>query len=370
MLNLLSFSLSLLLLGCEPAELRINATAYTLHCLETGSGQSEMDLADVNGDGFLDLLVVTLERNELILFLGDGTGRLTESARYPAGENPSSVDAADLNNDGHADVLIANHETAYLTMLTGDGTGMFKPAPYSPLGISVAPHPHMAAAMDVDNDGYRDILVDHRSGKGVWMVKGTSDGTFKEEGSIMYTGGDPYRGFAAGDLNGDQRVDFVTPNPGDIGITLSTESDDEPFAPPIMLPAGSPFAVGVSDLNGDGFPDVIAASNDGRNPVFIFFGQENGQFDEKNGIRLDMAAGAKQIATGDINGDGTGDAIVSTWNGEVLVVSGSATKVDGERIEVTPNPWGIAVGDLNGDGKDDIVIGDGVASQTRVLVSH
>jgi hypothetical protein len=82
-----------------------------------GFTASSVAIADVNGDGHLDLIVATLDPNgpnglgpgELGVLLGNGDGTFQEATEFPSGgETPLSVVAADVNGDGKPDLLVAN----------------------------------------------------------------------------------------------------------------------------------------------------------------------------------------------------------------------------------------------------------------------
>ncbi|MFK7848400.1 MAG: FG-GAP repeat domain-containing protein [Rhodothermales bacterium] len=344
--------------------------SFTKYCLEIGEGQSAMTLVDINEDGHLDLAVVNEASSELILFIGDGTGSLKRVNVLDAGENPTSVTAADLNEDGNVDLVIANHETSYLTLLNGDGKGSFQEARNSPLYIPVEPHPHVARVADVDQDGHLDLLVDHRSGRGLLVIRGLGAGTFESQGEVISTGGDPYRGFALGDINGDQRPDLVTPNSNEIGIVLSSNPEGMSFDQLPSLQSTSPFAVDIIDSNGDGKLDIVSASNNGRMPIQVFYGDKKNRFQEAPESPFRMNSGAKQIATGDTNGDGYGDVLVSNWTTDLLLILGDQESLRTVSIEGIDTPWGLAIGDLNEDGKDDVLIGDGVLSKASIFLSQ
>ena len=355
---------------CEPGQVKFGEDSFTKFCLEIGDGQSAMTLVDINEDGHLDLAVVNEASNELILFIGDGTGSLKRAEMMEAGENPTSVTAADLNEDGNVDLVIANHETSYLTLLNGNGNGSFQAAQNSPLHIDVEPHPHMARVADVDQDGHPDLIVDHRSGLGLLVVRGLGAGVFESQGEVIGTGGDPYRGFALGDINGDLRPDFVTPNSNEIGIALSSNPEGMSFDQLPSLQSTSPFAVEIADINRDGKLDIVAASNNGNMPVQVFLGDKKHRFQEAPESPFRMNSGAKQIATGDINGDGYGDVLVINWNSGLLLILGGEESLRTASLEGIDTPWGLTIGDLNEDGKDDVLIGDGVLSKASIFLSQ
>ncbi|HKJ28274.1 MAG TPA: VCBS repeat-containing protein, partial [Anaerolineales bacterium] len=175
-------------------------------------------LADFDQDGHLDL--ASAGEPNLTIYRGDGDGGFTRQSQATAGVNPVDLAAVDINEDGFLDLVIANHDTDFLTILLGSSDMEFSPAPNSPLHIAVSPHPHAVQAADLDRDGHVDLVIDHRDGEGLLVLKGNGDGSFIQPGILVDMGGDPYRGMAIGDINGDELLDMLTPNPAEVGVVV------------------------------------------------------------------------------------------------------------------------------------------------------
>jgi hypothetical protein len=357
---------------CQADPVEIGATTFSPQRLEVGEGEAAVAFGDFNGDGHQDLVVTDRTDHDLVVLLGDGRGGLARAGRFPAGQNPTDMAVADINGDGTLDVVVANHETSYLTLLEGDGRGGFQPASNSPLPIDVDPHPHAIRARDLDGDRAVDLIVDHRGKRGLLALGGMGEGAFETPGTVIEVGGDPYLGLAIGDLNGDGRLDLVTPNPNEVGVLLNAGLGHIAFDRGTPLPAASPFAVALADINDDDNLDVIAASDGADSEVQIFLGDGRGGFREAGDAPFRMAAGAKNIAVGDIDGDGVEDALVSSWSSDVLIVRGGQDAFQTVRIQLPDidNPSGLAVVDLNEDGRSDFVIADGVRSLAAVYLSY
>ena len=324
--------------------------------------------ADFNGDGHLDL--VSAGEPQLTIFLGDGAGGLSRYSRAPGGEHPVDFALADLDQDRDIDIVVANHDTDYVTILLGDGHGTFQPAPDSPLRVDVNPHPHAVQLADFDGDGHLDLAVDHREAEGVLILKGLGSGRFESPGTLVAVGGDPYRGMAVGDLNGDGKPDLVTPNPDEVGVLLNTSDALISFAAASSVAADAPFAVQLGDFNGDGHLDVVAASDEGSALVELFLGDGQGGFEEAGDSPFNLAPGAKKIAMGDFNGDGFEDAAVSSYQSpEVLILLGGSDTIRASTLPSGEHPWGLAAADFNEDGRDDLVVADDSNRSALVYLS-
>ena len=307
MLSMLAFMLSAigLLSGCQPATGRITERADTLRIgdvtfvaqtLMIGDDPSTIPAADLDNDGHLDLVAANAQG--LNIFRGDGQGGLVTLGHVPAGENPVDLAFAEVDGNGTVDVVVANHETDYLTILLGDGKGRFRAAPNSPLRIDVRPHPHAVTARDLDNDGYVDLVVDHRAGEGLLILRGIGGGSFESPGTLLQVGGDPYRGMAIGDLDRDGQLDLVTPNPNEVGVLLGKGAGRIGFVRAPSVPAADPFAVELGDLNGDGRLDLVAAGGEESSFVHLFWGNGRGGFQQAKGSPFQFGAGARRSPWG------------------------------------------------------------------------
>ncbi len=83
-------------------------------------------IADLNGDGNLDLAIASSFSDNVSVLLGTGTGSFGAATNFGAGSLPFSVAIADLNRDGNLDLAIANgFTTNTVSVLLGTGTGSF-----------------------------------------------------------------------------------------------------------------------------------------------------------------------------------------------------------------------------------------------------
>jgi hypothetical protein len=101
--------------------------------LGAGSLKGNIAVGDFNEDGNLDVAfphtgMETVEAphiNEILLFFGDGTGNLEQSASVSAGEEPHTVITTDFNKDDHLDLAVSNRSEGTVSVFLGDGSGGF-----------------------------------------------------------------------------------------------------------------------------------------------------------------------------------------------------------------------------------------------------
>jgi hypothetical protein len=118
----------------------------------TGStnGAAEIDLGDINQDGFLDLAVVIPGASESMIMIGDGAGNFSASYRFSGADD---IKIRDTNGDSFLDVLLVNSTTGEVEAIKGSGTPYFEQESiYNCTGCSAVD------AIDLTGDGYPEVI--------------------------------------------------------------------------------------------------------------------------------------------------------------------------------------------------------------------
>jgi hypothetical protein len=296
-------------------------------------------VADVNGDGAPDLLVATTADEGLALNPGyadvilntpGSLGTFQTGSHYSTtGTNPSSIQTADLTGTGGLDLVIANFGTGSVSVFIHGATpGTFNAAVDVPTGGSpnqvVSCDPHAAVPCDLTGNGKPALVLADMS----------------SSGNVILLLADPA-------------------NPGK-------------FLAPVKLPTGlTTPSVAVADLNGDGAPDIVAATfdNSGNNgAVMVFYQNANQRGTFQAPVSFPAGAQPQSVKIWPVSGSGPPDLIIANLGpgsdgtgmagvsvlmhdpahpGSFLAPMTYATP--GQSIDV-------AVGDLNGDQLPDIVV--------------
>jgi|GEM_PF-2831871 len=123
------------------------------------------------------------------------------------------------------------------------------------------------------------------------------------------------------------------------------------FATKADYVAGGGWVVFVSDVNGDGHPDIVAGSADST--ISVLLNNGDGTFAAPMNYRLDVSGGS--VFVSDVNGDGHPDIVTGS---SVLLNKGNGTFA--APVYYGGRGSSVFVGDVNGDGFPDIVT-DGVS---------
>src|SRR5271157_3652303 len=361
------------------------APSFTEVVVPVGKGPGPIAVADLNRDGKPDIVVANQESENLSVLLGDGEGHFLPSPHspFPVGHLPNDIAIGDFNGDGNPDLVIPNHQTPYVTILLGDGKGGFRPAPHSPSSTQSRPHPHGAVAADFNGDGKLDVVIDSWADDRVLLFLGDGAGNLIGPGQFFSVGKRPYQRLRSADFNKDGKPDLVTTNLDGNNVTILLGDGKGGFreAPGSPFPAGAaPWAVVIDDINRDGNPDLVIVpyAPDVKDPsqivATILLGDGKGGFTPMRGSLLPLQGcqGPNGVATGDINGDGFRDIVVScAQSNNIVMFLGSKTGAFQPSIkQFKDTGWsGLAVADLNGDGKDDIVVGNSADGTITILFS-
>jgi hypothetical protein len=304
-----------------------------------GSWRNSLAVADMNGDGFPDLIAPP-ERgaggNLPAIFLGDGKGhwKFWETVSWPAGLQYGSVVAADFNKDGHMDLAFGIHLFGVRVFL-GDGKGHFTDASE---GLPSDFPSRRVVAADMNGDGYPDLVA------------------ISEGPSSQVAGQGKIRVY----YNNRKGTKWTGVNVAQPGASVG----------------GDWLAVG--NFNGDKVPDIVGASVyfNGVQNLYVSDGpdrwQSIGQGTLLKGLSYHFA-----VAAGKFSSKKRDDAIVSyarTWPGDLdtrlvpdpplkSVVGLDRLSFSGKTPERTPilrysssgGIWAMAVGDIDRDGNNDIL---------------
>src|SRR5258705_6464508 len=132
--------------------------------------------------------------------------------------------------------------------------------------------------------------------------------------------------------------------------------------------------VAVSDVNGDGVPDIITAPGPGRGALIRVFDGRNSRLIASMLSYSGFFRGGVFVAAGDGNGDGRAEIIVGPDIGApplVRVFDGKTGKVLKSFFAYSALFTGgvrMAAGDVNGDGTSDIITGAGLGGSPQVKV--
>jgi hypothetical protein len=169
------------------------------------------------------------------ILLGNGDGTFQAAVSYSSGGiSALSVAVADVNGDGKLDLLVANSGSSTVGVLLGNGDGTFQSAVAYSAGSIYSP----AVVADVSGDGKLDLLVGNYPGS-VAALLGSGDGTFQSP--LAYSsGGSGPTSVAIGDVNGDGQPDVVVANfySNSVGVLLNNTQADT--TPPVITLSATP----------------------------------------------------------------------------------------------------------------------------------
>jgi hypothetical protein len=332
-------------------------------------------LGDFNNDGQQDVAAIVQDPDSafwLSILISNGNGTFQPPVLTAVSFGGYDLLAVgDLNQDGNADVVLVHANS--IDVLISDGKGSFAPAVTYPTSI---PNPAAVALMHVNGDKFVDVLVANASPDGsgnspVAMLTGDGTGSLGKPSIAYYKGAMAYGVFA--DLNADGYPDLVSATQ----VFLGTGSD---YQSPITLTTAtntctSPFglvngSVIVADVTGDGQPDILTADCLNQT-VTAFVNIDGTSFSAGTSTWAGYAPATVTVA--DVNDDGNLDAIVGDFysmdivvllgNGDGTFVAASTGYPVGGDLWTAP-----VIADFNSDNQPDIVIASGIPDQWGSLV--
>jgi hypothetical protein len=364
----------------------------------SGSWRNSLAVADMNGDGFVDIIAPPERAGNAnpSIFLGDGNGhwKFWKEAKWPHGLDYGSVAAADFNKDGHMDLAFGVHLNG-VYVFEGDGKGNFTEVT---TGVTHDFATRRVLTADVDHDGYMDVVaisegptavqrVDDAPGGRIRAYLNRKKGTAFESVSVA----DPVSRFggdwmSTGNFNGDEYPDFVGAsiffNGADIMWLSNGLKKWQPVrnsSTDLVVPYISYYgantvgrfskmktdeiAVAYSRFwPGDLDPHLVPTP-----PAKIISGVDRISFPGGHAKRTPIVrwVGGRMLAamgSGDFDGDGNADLIYTNYDPRAAVYlrgdgKGGFTRAKLAGVTLDPNTnYDVRVADVNGDGRPDLIV--------------
>ncbi|MFN0008210.1 MAG: FG-GAP repeat domain-containing protein [Planctomycetota bacterium] len=189
-------------------------------------------LGDIDKDGHVDIAVPEAgfgryyrEHNSLArtvtLLVGDGKGGFRPGASSPltVAEGPYFVALADLDGDGALDLVATHDDSDLMSLLMGDGKGGFRASTHSP--IAMGRGVSSAVVLDLNRDQKQDLAL--ATSESLRVLLGDGRGAFSPASGAPFSTGKGTGRIAAGDVDGDGRPDIATANTesSDVSVLLS-----------------------------------------------------------------------------------------------------------------------------------------------------
>ncbi|MCX6590965.1 MAG: VCBS repeat-containing protein [Acidobacteria bacterium] len=279
-------------------------------------------LADVDGDGDLDIVVSNDAPDRKLVYLNDGKGLYTEFGTFGQPQwSTRYVTLADLNGDGHPDIVAANRGD-YPDLVDGkpgtpvpqpsyvcvnDGKGRFEACQPLPTESATS-----IVAADFDGDGAPDLFVPHRDGGQSVLLWNDGKGHFPATTKVGPANAWVRMG-AAGDLDGNGRPDLAIIDERLKATFVLFNRGRRQFGEPVRLPGPErpPYCLAIADLNRDNRPDIIVGYV--QVPGSVYLNSEQGRSFRE--VPWNDGKGTVYgVAFGDFDGDGWPD-IVSARSG-------------------------------------------------------
>ncbi|MCP4704754.1 MAG: T9SS type A sorting domain-containing protein [candidate division Zixibacteria bacterium] len=331
---------------------------------QSGSYPYDVVAADLNGDDTLDLVSVNYAAHTLSVLIGNGDGTYATRVQYACTgtQFPFDVQVADMNDDGNLDLITAGNNGFDIFYGIGDGT--FGAAIVTTIGFQIGDF----VVADFNGDLRPDIASTHSILDSVSVSLNDGDSTYTTTRFDLMSGS---ISIVAAKFNADVFIDLAVSCSN--GIIWYLENDQAGGFTPIVQIGGTAGNVylGTADLNGDGVFD-LAEAHATTDTVKTWINNGTGTFVFANSYFVGGEF-PQAVAFGDFDADTELDMVISSWadeNIKFFTGSGSGVFTYDTTYSIGGRPRGLCPADLDGDGYIDLAVAGQGTDMVAVLLNR
>ncbi len=303
----------------------------------TGTTPYFVTATDVNGDGKPDLIVANFGGNTVSVLLnttapGAATPSFAAQQTFATGSSPASVTVADVNGDGKPDLIVANAtDSTVSVLLNTTAPGATTPSFATQQTFATGVGPQSVTVANVNGDGKPDLIVANFNDNTISVllnttVPGATTPRFATQQTFA-AGSGPIS-ITAAEINGGGKPDLIVADRNDntVSVLLNTTApgaSTPSFATRHTFATGvGPISVTVSEISGDGKPDLIVANYNDNTISVLFNTTAAGATTPSFATQQTFATGVGPVSVtvANVNGDGKPDLIVANFGSSAVSV--------------------------------------------------
>lgn len=323
-------------------------------------------IADVNGDGILDIVSLNRGSSSVSVFLGRSDGTYAGAISTLLAAGPQAFVTGDFNRDGKADLAISFVSSPGIQIMLSHGDGTYDTGPMAVTSGSS----YALAVGDFNADGLTDVAGVDPINNRLVVVLGQLDGSFSFPKTYATAAGPS--SVQATDVDLDGNVDIVVANQTAGSASLFKNDGKANFAEVTAFrqsvnTPGASSLVNV-DVNNDGFDDLMIVDS-GNFALLLNRPDAPGNFNAQSNFAIQGTVNGSVVTT-DIDGDGIPDFLVPTSNNRIQIYLGATLSAPPSTLSTDTGPQAIAIADLNSDGKMDIVVANSGSNTILIYLNQ